>query len=100
MERNLKIIKENIRILDSFFNKRKSQFYWIKPKAGSIAFPMIKFEQNIEDFCDNLFRNKGVLLSPGTKFDFDNKHFRIGFGRKKMPFGLKLLEQYLEEFYN
>ncbi len=96
LERNLKIIKENMRILDAFFNKRMSQFNWVKPKAGCIAFPMIKFSENVEEFCSDLFIKKGVLLLPGTKYDFDNKHFRIGFGRKNMPRGLKLLEEYLE----
>jgi len=96
LERNLKIIKENIKLLEIFFNKKRDQFDWIKPKAGCIAFPMIKFSENIEEFCSDLFIKKGVLLLPGTKYDFDDKHFRIGFGRKNMPVGLKLLEEYLE----
>lgn len=100
LKRNLKIIKENMKILSSFFNKRKSQFSWIKPIAGSIAFPMTKFTENIEDFCYKLFKYRGVLLLPGTKYDFDDKHFRIGFGRKNMPQELKILEQFLKEFYD
>ena len=99
LERNLKIIKENMRILDAFFNKRMSQFNWVKPKAGCIAFPRIKCDVNVEDFCNDLFKNKGVLLLPGTNYDFDDKHFRIGFGRKNMPKGLKLLEEYLEIYF-
>ncbi len=96
LERNLKIIKGNMRILDAFFKKKTSQFSWVKPKAGCIAFPRIKFSEDVEEFCSDLFIKKGVLLLPGTKYDFDDKYFRIGFGRKNMPTGLKLLEGYLE----
>ena len=96
LERNLKIIKNNIQLLEAFFNKNKQFFSWIKPKAGCIAFPRIKFDKNVEDFCLDLFNSTGVLLLPGTKYDYDDKHFRIGFGRKNMPAGLRLLEDYLE----
>ena len=97
LERNLKIIKENIKLLEIFFNKKKNQFDWIKPKAGCIAFPRIRSDENIEEFCNDLFKNKGVLLLPGTKYDFDDKHFRIGFGRKNMPKALEVLEEYLND---
>ncbi len=96
LERNLKIIKENIKLLETFFNKRRNQFDWVKPKAGCIAFPRIKFNRNVEDLCSDLFKHKGVLLLPSTKYDFDDKHFRIGFGRKNMPKGLKIFEEYLQ----
>jgi len=96
LERNLKIIKENIKLLETFFNKKRDQFDWVKPKAGCIAFPRIKFNESVEVFCKDAFNKKGILLLPSTKYGFDDKHFRIGFGRKNMPTGLKLLEEYLE----
>jgi len=34
---------------------------------------------------------------PSTKYEFGDKHFRIGFGRKNMPEALKKLEEYLDE---
>jgi len=37
LDRNLKIIKENLRAADAFFKKWKSQFHWIKPQAGSVS---------------------------------------------------------------
>ncbi|MHA1490582.1 MAG: aminotransferase class I/II-fold pyridoxal phosphate-dependent enzyme [Promethearchaeota archaeon] len=98
IKRNLNIINNNLNLLDEFFEKYKNLFDWLRPKAGSIAFPKVKFEKNIEEFCMDLLNKKGVLLMPSTKFDFGDKHFRIGFGRKNMPDALKKLEEYIQEF--
>lgn len=62
---------------------------------GSIAFPSIRFEQDVEQFCTDLAQKQGVLLLPGTCYNFGHKHFRIGFGRKNMPASLKKLEAYI-----
>lgn len=97
VKRNLVIIKSNLALLDNFFKKYRNLFEWVKPKAGSIAFPKIKFNKNVEEFCIDLVNKKGVLLLPSTLYDFDDKHFRIGFGRKNMPIALKKLEEYIIE---
>ncbi|MBI1857733.1 MAG: aminotransferase class I/II-fold pyridoxal phosphate-dependent enzyme [Candidatus Melainabacteria bacterium] len=95
LKRNLGIISENLNKLNEFFNRHKSLFNWKKPKAGTIAFPSIKKEINIEDFCLDLINKKGLMLLPGTKYDFGTKNFRIGFGRKNLPLCLNKLEEYL-----
>jgi len=97
IKRNLEIINKNLKLLDKFFKKYDYLFEWVRPKAGSIAFPRIKFKKNVEDFCIDVVNKKGILLLPGTKYDFGNKHFRIGFGRKNMPQALKKLEEYIKE---
>ena len=45
----------------------------------------------------DLLKKKGVLLLPSTLYDFDDKHFRIGFGRKNMPKALRKFEGYINE---
>ena len=100
IKRNLGIIENNLKLLDNFFERYNHLFGWIRPKAGSIALPKIKFDKNVEDFCIDLVNKKEVLLLPSTMYDFDDKHFRIGFGRKNMPEALKKLEEYIKEnFY-
>lgn len=94
--RNKHIIEENMRLLASFFATYHHLFSWIAPKAGSIAFPGIRFEQDVEQFCTDLVQKQGVLLLPGTCYDFGHKHFRIGFGRKNMPECLGRLEVYIK----
>jgi hypothetical protein len=36
---------------------------------------------------------------PSTNYEFGNRHFRIGFGRKNMPKALEKLEEFLSEEY-
>ena len=98
VKRNLGIIENNLKLLDNFFEEYNHLFEWVRPKAGSIAFPKIKFDKNVEDFCIDLVNKKGVLLLPGTMYDFDDKHFRIGFGKKNLPEALKKLEEYIKEY--
>jgi aspartate/methionine/tyrosine aminotransferase len=94
--RNKHIVEENMRVLIPFFATYQHLFNWIAPKAGSIAFPRLCFEQDIEQFCTDLVQKQGVLLLPGTCYDFGHKHFRIGFGRKNMPECLERLEAYIK----
>jgi len=49
----------------------------------------------VEDFCATLVASTGVLLLPGTLYDDDGNHFRIGFGRKNLPEGLSQLERFM-----
>lgn len=99
LKRNIEIILKNLKILNSFFDKYKDVFSWQQPKAGTIAFPGIKLNLDIEKFCIDLTEKKGVFLLPSTKYDFGNKNFRIGFGRKNMPEALKIFEGYIVENY-
>ena len=96
-KRNLEIISGNLKILNIFFDKHKDVFNWQPPKAGMISFPSIRLNIDIEEFCVNLIEKKGVLLLPSTKYDFGNKNFRIGFGRKNMKECLQAFEAYLVE---
>ncbi len=99
INRNLGIIQNNLKLLDDFFEKYDNLFHWNKPKAGSIAFPKLVVNINIDTFCKDLLKSKGVLLMPSTNYDHGNKHFRIGFGRKNMPEALLKLEEYLNEIF-
>ena len=94
-KRNIEIISGNLKLLHSFFDRYKDLFNWQLPKAGTIAFPAIRFDADIERFCIDLVEKKGVFLLPSTKYDFGNKNFRIGFGRKNMPECLERFEEYL-----
>ena len=94
VERNLTIIKENLRLLGSFFSAHHDTFFWNEPKAGPIAFPRYLGE-SVERFCTELLQDTGVLLAPGIVFGGDYNCFRVGFGRRNMQEGLQKLEQFL-----
>jgi aspartate/methionine/tyrosine aminotransferase len=93
--RNLRIIQENLSLLEVFFNSHANQFEWVRPEAGPIAFPHLS-GADVEKFCHDLVNNSGVLLLPGTMYDHPGNHFRLGFARKNMPEALGKLEEFLE----
>ena len=101
IERNLKIAKDNIILLEEFFSRHRSFFNWITPKAGSIAFPSIKTNLDIEQLSSNLVQQKGVMLLPGSVYNWDDSkgssNFRLGFGRKNLPEVINKFEEYLIE---
>ena len=99
ISRNIEIINNNLNLLDVFFNKYNNIFKWVKPIAGSIAFPSLLIEESVETFCLKLLKEKSVLLMPSTNYDYSDHHFRIGFGRKNMPEALLKLEDFLKENY-
>ena len=95
VDRNLNIIKHNLSLIESFFSDHADAFEWIRPKAGSVAFPALRLPLPIREFCADLVNKKGVMLVPGDVYDFQGNNFRIGFGRTNLPEGLDQLEAYL-----
>jgi aspartate/methionine/tyrosine aminotransferase len=95
-ERNRRVIRRNLDRLDYFFAEHGDMFAWQRPKAGSIAFPMV-LQAPVEAFCADLVERMGVLLLPGTLYGAGLNAFRIGFGRKNMPDALERLATYVEK---
>lgn len=93
-ERNLQIIRGNLDLLDGFFGSHQKMFGWSRPRAGSIAFPML-LQGTVNEFCADLLKEAGVLLLPGTIYGKGFNAFRIGFGRKNMPDALERLGRHL-----
>jgi aspartate/methionine/tyrosine aminotransferase len=95
VERNLRIIRDNLDRLDHFFGSHGELFDWYRPRAGSIAFPTL-LRGTVDEFCADLVEKAGVLLLPGTLYGDGFNSFRIGFGRKNLPEALEKLEEYLQ----
>jgi aspartate/methionine/tyrosine aminotransferase len=91
---NLEIIQRNLSIVDSFLARHTDLFSWVRPHAGSMAFPKL-LHGDIEDFCDRLVKKAGVLLLPGTMYDDTGNHFRLGLGRKNLPEAIARFEEFL-----
>ena len=94
--RNLDIIRGNLALLDDFFERFSNQLTWVRPKAGSIAFPRTAADSNggTKLFGD-LLEKKGLLIAPGSNFGHDDNNFRIGFGRATMAEALGVFSDYL-----
>jgi len=103
---NIKIIKRNLEFLDNFFNEYSEFFSWIRPKAGTVCFPRLLDTKTTRTwglglgsytFCEKIRKDAGILLLPSDVYDYGDKHFRIGFGRKNMPEVLSKFEDYLDK---
>jgi aspartate/methionine/tyrosine aminotransferase len=97
LARSRDIIAGNLPLLDAFFDRFGEQFSWVRPLAGSVAFPRLVIDERgaIDRFCAELVESEGVLLLPGSQFEHDGNHFRIGFGRADMPQALERLERFV-----
>jgi aspartate/methionine/tyrosine aminotransferase len=94
IERNLGIIKSNLAIMDDFIARHSDLFSWVRPQAGSMGFPKL-LQGDVDDFCDKVVREAGVLLLLGTMYEDTGNHFRVGLGRKNLPQAVERLEEYL-----
>ena len=94
-ERNLKIAKDNLYILDEWISNEPKASY-VKPKGGTTAF--VKLDINIpsEDFCIQLLQETGVLVVPGSAFDMEG-YIRIGYSYEptELKAGLELISKQL-----
>lgn len=89
-------IQRNLATLDKFFAAHRDLFEWVRPRAGTIAFPRYKGPQSAWDFCQQVVKEANIMLLPSTVYDYDDHHFRLGFGRENMPEALEKLREYLE----
>ena len=91
LERNRKIIRQNLEILDRWVKKEKKASY-IRPAEVPTSFVKLKVDCPIEEFCLTLLKDYGVLLVPGNRFDREG-YVRLGYSCKKetLEKGLELL---------
>jgi aspartate/methionine/tyrosine aminotransferase len=93
IERSQTIIRRNLTLLDSFFERNEDRFEWVRPRAGSVAFPRM-IDGDVNQFAAELVETEGVLILPGAQFGYPGNHFRLGFGRKDMPDALERMERF------
>ncbi|MDR2713897.1 MAG: aminotransferase class I/II-fold pyridoxal phosphate-dependent enzyme [Clostridiales bacterium] len=98
--KNKRIISGNLLHSDRFFKKHSDLFTYNRPMAGPIAFHKLNSKRSIVDFCEDLGRQKGVLLAYGSLFDMGGNYFRMGYGRKSFKAALDLLDEYVSGIYS
>jgi hypothetical protein len=93
------IIAANLAAADAFFARWTDIFEWHKPQGGPIAFPRIRTGEAVEEWCEQVVKESGVLLLPASVYDHEASvsrgHFRIGLGRQNMPQCLEQLDAWL-----
>ena len=64
-------------------------------RPDRLRFRASKTGQSVDAFCEDVLKQKDVMIVPGSMFDFPGDHFRLGLGRKNFPQAMGLLEEYL-----
>ncbi|TET68463.1 MAG: aminotransferase class I/II-fold pyridoxal phosphate-dependent enzyme [Candidatus Aminicenantes bacterium] len=98
LDRNRKILNENLAVLEEWVQKHKPLFELIPPRAGGVAFLRYNMKINSTELADKLLKDKSVFVVAGDFFGMDH-YIRIGIGTEKDYFkaGLKLIDETLEE---
>ena len=101
LDRSRRIIADNLPLLDTFFERWRETLSWVRPRASSVAFPRLTSDAPgaADRFCARLVEEEGVLLLPGSQFQDEGNHFRIGFGRADMPAALDRFDTFLRRQY-
>lgn len=84
------ILSANLDRLDEFFAARVAQWEWLRPRAGTTAFPRYR-GGDTDALCADLVARAGVLLVPSSLFDAGTDRVRIGYGRTNVPAALAAL---------
>ena len=95
LARNLALVQHNAGLAAAFFAQRLEHYNWIPPQAGSIAFPAWTGPGSVDALCQAALNQEGLLVVPGSIFDYPGPHFRVGLGRQNFPEALALLERVL-----
>ena len=96
LARSRDIVAANLPVLDAFFERSAGTFEWVRPRGGSVGFPRLVKDVPMDRFAEDLVRDAGVLILPGTVFGDTGNHFRLGFGRTNMPAALERRDSYAE----
>ena len=96
LARNLAIVQANLAVAEPFFARHPGLLRWLPPQASSVAFPAWTGLGELEPFCHRLVERQGVMLVPGSLFDYPGAHFRLGLGRRNFPEALARLDDELK----
>lgn len=98
LNRNRRILIENLAAFQEWIGKHNSLFELIPPRGGGIVFPRYNVEINSTELATKLREEKSVFIAAGDLFGMDH-YLRIGIGTEKDYFltGLSLIDETLEE---
>ena len=90
------ITRHNLAILDAWVQGEPSITY-VKPKSATVALLKYDFDMPSRDFCVQLLKQTGVMLTPGSAMDMEG-YLRIGYANNAeiLTQGLAKLSGFLE----
>jgi len=98
LERSRGIVLDNLAAAGDFFPRRRL-FRWIAPLGGPVAFPLWNGPVPVADFCQRMLEERSVLAVPGSFFDHNGNHFRVGLGRRCLPAVLDEVDRFCRDAF-
>jgi aspartate/methionine/tyrosine aminotransferase len=101
LERNRKIVRDNLAVLNAFFADYRHLFDWREPDGGCVGFIRYKGAEGVEEFTRRLVEESGVLFLPSSIYrsqlgPVPDNCLRVGFGRSHVPTGVAALRKWFE----
>lgn len=97
LDRNHRIMKDNLALLSRFFEEQHEWFEWVPPKGGCIGYPLFKGTLSISTLADELLKSSNVLILPSSVYNHSGNHFRISFGRSNMSETLTQFTNFIDQ---
>jgi aspartate/methionine/tyrosine aminotransferase len=102
LEKNRRIVRDNIAALNAFFTDYRDLFDWREPDGGCVGFIRYKGAEGVEEFTRRLVEETGVLFLPSSLYRSElgpvpENCLRVGFGHAYVPAGLAVLRKWLNE---
>lgn len=94
LAKNLEIIRGNMHLAASFFDKWQERLRWLPPKAGPVSLVEVA-DGEAEAFCRRLATAHGIVLLPSRFMGCPGEYARVGLGRKNFGECLVALDQVL-----
>jgi aspartate/methionine/tyrosine aminotransferase len=98
LQRNRKMLRENLATLTEWVEKNRDVFGFIPPKAGGMAFLRYDLKINSTELATKLRKEKSTFIVAGDCFGMDHR-LRIGIGSENayLRAGLKRIDALLPE---
>ncbi len=97
LDRNRRMLIENLALLTAWVDGRQGQFRFVPPQAGGMVFLHYDLDINSSELATRLRKEKGLLVLPGDVYGMDH-YLRLGIGERKdyLEKGLALLAEGLD----
>lgn len=95
LARHRERIARNLDLLDAFVERRREDFAWVRPRAGTVGFLAYRGADGVDELCARAVREAGVMVLPSSVYEYDRPHVRVGFGREGMGEALKRFDDFL-----
>jgi aspartate/methionine/tyrosine aminotransferase len=102
LERNRRIVAENLPVFTEFFARYPDLFEFTPPDGGCVCFPRYLGADGVETMCAHLVEQAGVLLLPASIYTSEltetpTDRFRVGLGRQDPQEALAAWADWLEK---